>query len=69
MLKKYREWIYGIGVMIIVVTFFVLIGAHESSGPFWVVRQVQQNLQIWAIITSATIILMVMVGYFTRRKK
>ena len=69
MLKKHREWIYGLGAMIIVVTFFLLIGAHDSSGPFWEVRQIQQNLKIWAVITSATVILMVMVGYFTRSKK
>jgi len=69
MLKKYREWIYGIGIIVIIATIYLLIISHDSSGPFWVVRQIQQNLKIWAAITSSTIILMVLVGYLTRSKK
>jgi hypothetical protein len=75
MLKKYREWIYGIGVLVIVVTFYLLImRAHTSGGsfrgePLWVGTRFQYNLKIWISISSVTIILMVLVGYFTRRKK
>lgn len=69
MLKKYREWIYGIGVIVIVATFYIMIMSHDSSGPFWEVRQIQRNLRILAGITSVTIILMALVGFSTRSKK
>lgn len=68
-LRKYREWIYGIGVVVVVVTFYLLIMRHDSSGPFWAVRQIQRNLKIWSILTSVIIILMALVGYSTRSRK
>lgn len=69
MLRKYREWIYGIGVVVVVVTFYLLIMRCDSSGPFWAVRQIQRNLKIWSILTSVIIILMALVGYSTRSRK
>jgi hypothetical protein len=75
MLKKYREWIYGTGVIIIVVTFYLLVmRAHTSGGSFnggslWADRQFQHNLGIWVVITAVIVILMVLVGYFTRSNK
>ena len=69
MLQKYREWIYGMGVLIIVVSFYLLVTRHDASGPIWQIRQFQLDFKIWAVITSATIILMLLVGYLTRSKK
>lgn len=69
MLKKYRRWIYGIGVLVIVATFYLLVMGYGSSGTFWVVHQIQRNLEVWAFITVVTTVLMASVAYLTRSRK
>lgn len=68
-MKKYREYIYGACVLVIVISFYLLIMRHDSSGPFWAVREVQQNLKIWVFTTSTLIILMLLIGFFTRNRR
>lgn len=72
MLKKYREWLYGIGVAVILVSGYLLFAGYGGSSPAngpSMTPPLLHRLVIWGIIVLVTITAMTLIGLTTRQKK
>ncbi|QSO52861.1 hypothetical protein JZ785_02725 [Alicyclobacillus curvatus] len=78
-MKKYCEYIYVTGILVIPITFYILLGrdhtmpgmpADESpfSSLFLSFFFNHKNVEIWLVIVFIDVSLMLLVGYFTRTK-